>query len=625
LSRCTNLNGEIAEKSGLSKLFTRSVKRGNDEIKGLTVKINENIAASNKKAKAARAADGKSAKVADSPKALKQEPDSVAGIKRPRPIEGSTGQLAKRVASGVVAPASKESAAAKLGLLKKPGTPSTAAPVASLKAKTVKPPTSTGFFTGLQSASKKPGTSKADQATKKAPVGAVAERKGPAPAAPMAPVRPAFSFAETMANLSKEKEQEKQPAKKKTEEKREPETEEQKTKRLRKEERRTLRVRWKADFDLVEIRTFSPDPSEMPNKARTVRDVGGSKEKEGLTLKKHMDMMDVDEVDDDQPMEQTYFDFRDPSTINYSTLPEDERSRNYERFGGYQKVVSAERAIQDNHEANTLMVHYLDRSDIPPNPREPADPYTGLQLETKMFGYPDNASPWLLERLQTHIAPTPAPQVDISALLQAIGTSATAQQSTQPQPAPAIGVPDLSALHNIISQVNTNAAPQQSSPWPPMAQPAAPAATQGDKNIDAILAALGANPAAAQEPAASAPQQYQQPAATPAPAPTPDVSALIAQLYQNAQTGAAAQGSTYPAYGIPAAGGQDQEQNNYYGSSSASSNQYGGNTNSNDQQGGSNGAKRKWQGNATKKYTHPCRFWKEGKCKKGDACTFRHD
>ncbi len=122
-----------------------------------------------------------------------------------------------------------------------------------------------------------------------------------------------------MANLSKEKKAEEAPAKKKNEENRPPETAEEKAKRLRKEQRRQLRVRWKADFDLVQVRTFSPDPSEMSGNARNVRDVGNGKEKEGFTLKKHMDMMDVDEEDDGLPMEQTYFEYRDPSVIDFSS------------------------------------------------------------------------------------------------------------------------------------------------------------------------------------------------------------------------------------------------------------------------------------------------------------------
>ena len=188
----------MSEKTGLSKLFIRSIKRGNEEIKQLTAKINENVSATDKRIKASRAPD-KSAKVANSPKSAKQEPESVAGVKRARPAESTAaGQPAKRLASGSAAPPSKESAAAKLGLVKKAGATPAAASAAP-KTNVVKAPTkaTTSFF-GLQSASKKPGTSNADQANKKPAPGTTADKdKKPAPKAATPASRPAFSFAET--------------------------------------------------------------------------------------------------------------------------------------------------------------------------------------------------------------------------------------------------------------------------------------------------------------------------------------------------------------------------------------------------------------------------------------------
>ncbi|KIW07837.1 uncharacterized protein PV09_01755 [Verruconis gallopava] len=648
LSLCTNLNGSISEKTGLSKLFTRSIKRGNEEIKLLTAKINENIAASDKKAKAARASDSKTAKAADSPKAPKQETEVVAGVKRARSNEGSVTPQAKRVASGTTAPGGKDSAAAKLGSVKKVAPASSSTPAVTAKPKTVKPAATTNFFAGLQSASKKPGTSNAAQAAKKVTAGATVDKKGAAAAMPT-PARPAFSFAETMATLSKEKkEDDEKPNKKKSEETRPPETEEEKAKRLRKEERRKLRVRWKPDFELVETRTFSPDPSEISGKARNVRDVGNGREKEGFTLKKHMDMMEVDEDDDGQPMEQTYFDYREPTAVDFSTVPEDERCRNFERFGGYQKVDSPERAVQDNHEANTLMVHYLAKSDIPPNPREPADPYTGPQIETKNFGYPDSSCPWLLARLNQHstTAPATVPQIDITALLQSFGQQPQQAPQPTPQPVSAPALPDLSTLQSIIANVNAasqqaSAAQQQSFSWPSAPSQPASSATEPEQpsSLESILAALGAGVQASQPTTTTAPpiQPSQPPPPPPAPAPptaavpSSDVSALLASLMQNAQSGSSSTASPFQGLNLTTAaggGGQDQTQGgNYYGSAPASStDQYVSSAaNGNDQGANGNGGKRKWQGNANKKFTHACRFWKEGKCKKGAECTFRHD
>ncbi len=95
---CSNLGTEVSEKTGLSKLFSRSIKRGNEEIKQLTSKINENVAATDKRVKAARNPD-KTAKVTESPKSVKTETGAIAGVKRAAPSDSGNVQSVKRVAS----------------------------------------------------------------------------------------------------------------------------------------------------------------------------------------------------------------------------------------------------------------------------------------------------------------------------------------------------------------------------------------------------------------------------------------------------------------------------------------------------------------------------------------------
>lgn len=115
------------------------------------------------------------------------------------------------------------------------------------------------------------------------------------PTAAVVAPKPTFSFAETMANLTKPKEA---PPTTKAEESRPPETEEEKKKRLRKEERRKLRVSFKPDDSLVEVRTFVHDPEEeMGHDDSMIRDVGdvGS---EGRMLKMHKDLDGNDDDDD---------------------------------------------------------------------------------------------------------------------------------------------------------------------------------------------------------------------------------------------------------------------------------------------------------------------------------------
>lgn len=122
------------------------------------------------------------------------------------------------------------------------------------------------------------------------------------------PPKPTFSFAETMANLTKPKEPE---MTKKAEDNRPPETEEERAKRLRKEERRKLRVTFKPDATLTTIRYFTHDPEELGHDANMLRDVADVGN-EGRMFKQHKDMYDLDE-DDESPREEVLRPFRTPS------------------------------------------------------------------------------------------------------------------------------------------------------------------------------------------------------------------------------------------------------------------------------------------------------------------------
>jgi hypothetical protein len=613
----TGLTSDIVEKTGLIKMFTRYSKRGDAETKALITKINENVEAESKKKKKDEAATSeespKPAKNASSE--LKVEP--VAGVKRPRPTEGTPAQPAKRVASGPVPSGANQSAAAKLGLLKQPVSVNgnkTAAVPTTAKAKVIAKP-STNFFSSLQSASKKPGTSlNASTATAKAKStsNGVPEKK--AVVAPAAPMKSGFSFAETMANLAKSREPE--PSKKPEDPKRPPETAEQKAKRLRKEERRKLRVTWKSEGMLVEIREFSRDPSEMPGNNNNVRDVRDGKEKEGLMFKQHMEMMDADvDEEDDQPMEQSFFDFKEPSPIDFTTVEQAERERNYEPYGGgLLKVDSPERQAQENREAITLMAFYALKSDIPPCPREPADPYTGEHGETKTFGEPDD--PTVVRRLARFQPPAPAaPAFDVDAILRQLAPS-----MQQQQPA-AAAEPDLSAIQNILQQTNNPYQPAltQMPAFAPIAQPADPEQSAPPNPLADILAQLSGNNQAAQQLPT---QQYGAP---PVP-PSIDLSAFLASLQQ----GQLNPQNMQQAFGMPPAPTpelfvdperkrmleleQERERsgNTQYGSDGDRSNKR-------------QKTKNNQGGNPEKKFLYPCRFFKEGKCKKGANCTFRHD
>ena len=127
--------------------------------------------------------------------------------------------------------------------------------------------------------------------------------------APAAAPKPSFSFAETMANLTKPKEV----VSTTKLENRPPETAEEKAKRLRKEERRKLRVTFKPDDSLVDIRVFVHDPEEEvghdDSMVRDVGDIGG----EGRMLKMHKDLDMMDEDEDGNTGEETLAPWRLPS------------------------------------------------------------------------------------------------------------------------------------------------------------------------------------------------------------------------------------------------------------------------------------------------------------------------
>ena len=117
----------------------------------------------------------------------------------------------------------------------------------------------------------------------------------PASAAP----KSGFSFAATMAALDAQKEA--PPVK--VQESQKPETVDEKRKRLRKEERRKLRVSFKADEDLVQIREFVHDPEEeLGHEDSQVRDVKDARG-EGQMLKMHKDL-DLEDDEDYEPPEE---------------------------------------------------------------------------------------------------------------------------------------------------------------------------------------------------------------------------------------------------------------------------------------------------------------------------------
>jgi hypothetical protein len=534
MKKFTTMDTAMLEKTKNDKILTRFVRKGGDTIKQLAKSILDNAAASTKAKREKQEKPERQDSKEHSAPPTKPTPTvqvvisngpSVTGIKRPREADGSDQPVMKRT----VTPANGKTTATKpaAAVAKKAVGQNGASAQAQVKqeakpkANIVTPKPTTSLFNTLMSASKKPGTSNAARAAAAAAKeNARSEVKSP----PRAPVgRPAFSFSETMADLGKPKE----PSPSKSVEERPPETEEERQKRLRKEERRKLRVSWKPDDSLTEIRLFTHDPDEeIGHDSSMMRDVGDVAG-EGRMLKYQLHRK-FDEDDDEEAREETFFPYVAPCLIDMEPLGE-ERERNFIKTGGEKEPASPEKVAQEQREANTLSVFHLSPADVPFSPKEPPPPPADEPYNPEApFGEPEGLAKARSDRYFAARAPPPPKQhqppqqpaqvlptapvggVDISALLKILqGNQQPQQQQSQP------AQPNVSDLERTFNQFRN---PQAPLGIPTAVQPGQPAATPG-LDLQKILAAMAGG------------QQIPQPAfQAPAPAAAPNLAAILSQF-----------------------------------------------------------------------------------------------
>jgi hypothetical protein len=485
-----------------------------------------------------------------------------------------------------------------------------------------------------------------------------------------------------MANLNKSKEKEPSPLK--AEEKHAPESVEEKAKRLRKEERRKLRVTFKPDSQLVETRIFHHDVDEElghdASMIRDVSDVGG----EGRMFKQHKDMMDIDEDDDTATGEESFGEYVTPTcelntenvtcldtkltlpVTDFSSVDIEERKRNYSRYaGGELQPESPERINREQYEASTLMVFYTDPSDIPPNPREPVEPYNGEEVVTKDFGALGTQEPLavcllakhsyaiITNTLQSRIAELAGPvqpaQVqlpsatpDISAILALINPQGQAPpQPAQPIPVPAsVPVPSqnldqMAEIQRILASIpQAPTQQQQSQPvhaQQPVQQPAQQPTAQPNMAQDLAGIFANLNPQAQPPNMFALPQQQQQQSimdASPAA-----FAALFSQLNPGQNGGPGPNFNQFPfpgaAFNMPNMGqfpGQQQNQQPPFENEERRRWREGGGADNNNTDNTRRGkVGKKGTPFTDKRFTVPCKYFKKGQCQKGDSCTYRHE
>ncbi|KAL5354996.1 hypothetical protein BJX96DRAFT_756 [Aspergillus floccosus] len=545
LSRFVTMDEDVLNKTNVAKLLPRFVKKGGPTIRELSQKILDNAAASTKRKQDAAKTSSKESspsKSAAMDGSNAQKNDS-AGLKRPRESESHIQPATKKVvvpsgAKNTLKP-STVSANGPSKRPQEPGQENKAIPTVSRPKANIIAPKPTNLFGTLSSASKRPGTSNAERAAAAAAAAKTstpAVKKEPQPA----PSKPAFSFGDLMADLNKQKDSTpSEPAEEKT-----PETEEEREKRLRKEARRRLRVTWKPDHSLTEVRFFTHDPDEELSPGDRSREAGDVKG-EGSVLKLHRGLDELEEDEDGGIREDNLLDYHEISGIDLADIEDG----NFIKRGGAQQPVSPEKTAQEHREATTLMVFYTSPADVPPTPKEPPPSDAEESVaEVLSFGeLPDHVKA-RQERYYAMINPNraataqPAPQnppngapFDISNLLKILQKphqQAPGQNSTPPPaPQPTSQAP-MFDLERTISMFRQQQQPQQPAPNPLLQMPQFPAlsqppATQGI-DFQKILSVLNTQNPVQQPPVLPQVQQSQ-------PGIAPNIAAIISQLNQTQQ------------------------------------------------------------------------------------------
>ncbi|KIW10906.1 hypothetical protein PV08_10205 [Exophiala spinifera] len=592
------LDFETLEMTKLSKLLQRLTKKATTEVKTLAQSILDSATAVSAKKKAtSKSENSGSPNIGGSPM------EAVAGTKRPREGESASQPVPKKAVKVQSSkPLALQNAERRKALeaAKAADRPVATASVPAKAKVAVTAPPKSAVFSSLMSASKKPGTSIAARAA------AAAKDKGPAatsaPAPPVVAVKKEAARKESppitgasapktaptpSALLGLLADMEKKPQKEVKKETEMPnETEEEKAKRLRKEARRKLRVTWKADSDLVQTRLFTHDPDEEIGDGDSLKRDAGDTGREGEALKLHQSMDDLDDEEDENEHSHEDFEpYSPPSEVDFTVLENETGSSeaNFFKFGGAKKAEGVSSEAQNKREQETVMATFASKSDRPSTPKEPDENEEGdfEPAEPAIdFGEPNGKTRQREKDFQ-------ARQVRSQPGFPSQPQVSSAQAASQLTPAIS------SALQQALAQF----------------QPAQPAQAVVTPQLDIGALFQSVQQISQQVQGQSSAPQYSMPSVS------PDLSAILANLQQQQQQSSQAQHSALPV-------GMGANPNPYPGTADDSSRKHA-RTDSNDydELSRKGGAKKKKPYNYK---TQICSFWEQGRCTKGEACTYRH-
>jgi hypothetical protein len=194
------------------------------------------------------------------------------------------------------------------------------------------------------------------------------------------------SSLSTISGLLAEIAKPKSPPRQKEEPTKAPETEEERKRRLRKEARRGLRVMWKPDDELEQVRIFQHDANEDEGRASNmVRDARDNRS-EGQALKRalsHAEDQDGDAEKEDEedntsegnPKEISLRPWLNPPAVEFLHIDQVNpgyRDKTFVSRGGATDFRTDDQQAMEKYEQTQFMEIYTSVSDIPETPKSPA-------------------------------------------------------------------------------------------------------------------------------------------------------------------------------------------------------------------------------------------------------------
>lgn len=365
---------KIVETTNFDSVRKRLEDKGDDEVKELVREISAKIKKFQKSNEPATATGYTGTSAASRAKAgVKAGPDGTS-VKRGRDddadtrtvkkiaVEAGTSSLSKKLAQPKASASAVKSAAAK------PVTSSILPGKSRPVPKTMAKPEPVGADSPNASADDKTKLDMKRGAMKVEPKSTTvkAELKVPQPKVTSSSASALSGIASLLDSINSKKPEVAAAAPKDSKSPDSSETPEQRVKRLRKEARRKLRVSWKPEEELVQVKIFQKDDEEDEGRdMNMIRDAADDRS-EGMVLKQRADV-DEDEDDDDIP----YQPWVGPTAMDFSHLPSDIRNKSYVTRGGNVTFETDEQKEITARGQRELMAIYTDVDDIPPSPKSP--------------------------------------------------------------------------------------------------------------------------------------------------------------------------------------------------------------------------------------------------------------